>query len=90
MELEEAIMRKFLRRLLNLNIWGGHTEIKHLQQTLPAHLRGSKESKAALKELVKREFIQVKMSTGEQHVSLNSHKQKEIYEFLEKENNNII
>ena len=36
-----------------------------------------------LKELVKRGFIIVKLSTGEKHVSLNSHKQIEIYEFLE-------
>jgi len=84
MELKEVIMKRFLRRLLNLNIWGGrHTEIKHLQQTLPAHLRGSKDSKEALKELVNREFVIIKMSTGEKHVSLNSHKQKEIYNFME-------
>ena len=86
MELKEVIMKRFLRRLLNLNIWGGrHTEIKHLQQTLPAHLRGCKESKLALRELVQREFILIKFSTGEKHVSLNSHKQKEIYEFMENE-----
>jgi len=78
------IMKRFLRRLLNLNIWGGrHTELKHLQQTLPSHLRGSRESKEALKELVNKEFIILKISTGEKHVSLNSHKQKEIYDFMQ-------
>ena len=86
MSLEIFIMKKFLRRLLNLNIWGGrHTEIKHLQQTLPSHLRGTKESKKAIKNLIELEFINVKMSTGEKHVSLNSHKQTEIIKFLESE-----
>ncbi|MFA6022991.1 MAG: hypothetical protein WC781_02810 [Candidatus Pacearchaeota archaeon] len=86
MELQQAIMKRFLRKLINLNIWGGrHTEIKNLQKALPDHLRGSKEAKEAIKELIKNEFILIKMSTGEQHISLNSHKQKEIFEFLEKE-----
>lgn len=84
MELKEIIMKRFLRKLINLNIWGGrHTELKNLQKALPAHLRGSKEHKKALKELLDRGFIIVKISTGEKHVSLNSHKQREIYEFLE-------
>jgi len=56
-------MKRFLRKLINLNIWGGrHTE---------------------LKELLNKGFLTIKMSTGEYHISLNSHKQKEIYEFLE-------
>ena len=46
------------------------------------HLRGRKEIKEATKELINREFITIKMSTGEHHIYLNSHKQKEIYEFL--------
>jgi len=84
MDLAEAIMKRFLRKLLNLNIWGGrHTELKNLQKALPSHLRGSKESKKAIKELLKKQFLNIKLSTGEKHVSLNSHKQKEIYEFLE-------
>ena len=83
MELKEAIMKRFLRKLLNLNIWGGrHTDLKNLQRSLPAHLRGTKESKNALKELLKMEFINIKISTGEKHVSLNSHKSNEIYDFL--------
>lgn len=76
-------MKRFLRKLINLNIWGGrHTELKNLQKALPDHLRGSKESKKAIKELLDQDFISIKMSTGEYHVSLNSHKQKEIYAFL--------
>jgi hypothetical protein len=83
MSLENAIMKRFLRKLLNLNIWGGrHTELKNLQKSLPDHLRGSKEAKEAIKELLKMEFIIIKLSTGEKHISLNSHKQKEIYEFM--------
>ena len=84
MALEVYIMKRFLRKLMNLNIWGGrHTELKNLQKSLPAHLRGSKEAKSAVKQLIKREFLNIKPSTGEKHVSLNSHKKQEIYEFLE-------
>jgi len=49
---------------------------------LPKHLRETKEAKNALQELVKLEFILMKISTGEKHLSLNSHKQKEIYDFV--------
>lgn len=76
-------MKRFLRKLINLNIWGGrHTELKNLQKALPSHLRGCKEAKKAIKELLKREFIIIKISTGEKHISLNSHKQEEIYNFV--------
>ncbi|MEK6890800.1 MAG: hypothetical protein AABX03_01550 [Nanoarchaeota archaeon] len=86
MDLQNVIMKRFLRKLVNLNIWGGrHTELRNLEKSLPDHLRGSKESKEALKELVRNEFLLIKISTGEKHVSLNSHKQKEIFDFLEKE-----
>ena len=84
MGLKEIIMRRFLRKLLNLNIWGGrHTQLKNLQKALPSHLRGNKEVKKAIKDLLKREFIIIKISTGEKHVSLNSHKRKGIYDFLQ-------
>jgi len=83
MDLEKAIMKRFLRKLVNLNIWGGrHTELRNLQKSLPDHLRGSKEAKKAVKELANMELIIIKPSTGELHVSLNSHKQQEIYKFL--------
>mgnify|MGYP001335234320 CR=1 FL=1 len=86
MDLQIVIMKRFLRKLINLNIWGGrHTEIKNLQKSLPDHLRGTKEHKNAIKELIKREFLNIKPSTGEFHISLNSHKQKEIFEFLQEE-----
>ncbi len=80
---EIDIMKIFVRKLINLNIWGGrHTELKNLTKALPKHLRGSKETKVAIKELIKNGFLNIKMSTGEYHISLNSHMQKEIYEFL--------
>ena len=83
MDLQLTIMKRFLRKLVNLNIWGGrHTEIKNLQKALPDHLRGTKEHKKAIKELVNLGFLNTKVSTGEIHVSLNSHKQKEIYNFI--------
>ena len=88
MDLQTAIMKRFLRKLVNLNIWGGrHTELKNLQKSLPDHLRGTKEHKNAIKGLIKRGFLNIKPSTGEYHVSLNSHKQKEIYEFLQENGN---
>ncbi len=83
MGLQEAIMKRILRKLVNLNIWGGrHIEIKNLQKALPSHLRGTKEHKKAIKELINKSFLNIKPSTGEIHVSLNSHKQKEIFEFI--------
>ena len=43
MELKEVIMKRFLRKLINLGIWGGrHTEIKNLQKSLPAILEEQK------------------------------------------------
>jgi len=84
MNLKEVIMKRFLRKLLNLNIWGGiHTQLRNLQKALPSHLRGTKEHKEAIKELLNRGLMILKVSTGEKHVSLNSHKAREIYEFLE-------
>lgn len=86
MDLQTAIMKRFLRKLVNLNIWGGrHTEIKNLQKALPDHLRGTKEHKQAIKELINKGFLNVKPSTGELHISLNSHRQKEIFDFLQDE-----
>ena len=79
MDLQIAIMKRTLRKLVNLNIWGGrHTEIKNLQKGLPSYTIGTKEYKKAIKELINLGFLNVKPSIGEIHVGLNSHKQKEI------------
>ncbi len=86
MDIEIIIMKRFLRKLMNLNIWEGrHTELRNLQKALPSYMKGIKQTRIALKGLLNRKFILVKISTGEKHVSLNSHKQKEIYEFLKKD-----
>ena len=80
------IMKRFLRKLINLDIWGGrHTELTNLKKALPKHIRGEKITEEAIKELVAREFITTKQSTGEVHISLNSKKQQEIYEFVKEE-----
>ncbi|MFH0831249.1 MAG: hypothetical protein V1886_00045 [archaeon] len=41
-----------------------------------------KESKKAAKELTNLDWVYVKISTGEEHISLNSHKKNEIREFV--------
>ena len=80
------IMKRFLRKLVNLNIWGGrHTELTNLKKAIPKHLKGEKITDEAVKELVAIQFITTKQSTGEIHVSLNSAKQQEIYDFIKNE-----
>ena len=81
-----SIMKRFLRKLVNLNIWGGrHTELTNLKKAIPKHIRGEKITDEAIKELVRIEFITTKQSTGEIHISLNSKKQQEIYDFIKDE-----
>ena len=76
-------MKRFLRKLINLNIWGGrHTELINLKKAIPKHLRGEKVTEEAIEELVRLGFLTTKQSTGEIHVSLNSSKQQEIYDFV--------
>lgn len=78
-------MVRILRKLINLNIWGGkHTESKNLLKALPKHLRGEKVTNDAIKELIKLGFLITKPSTGEIHVSLNPRKIKEIKHFIQK------
>ena len=81
--MKELIKKEVLRSLVKLRMWGGkHTEITNLRKCIPIHLRGEKVTKEALKELIQLGFLYQKISTGEIHVSLNSEKKKEIYEFL--------
>ena len=64
-------------------MWGGkHTELTNLRKCIPTHLRGEKVTDRAIKELIDLEFINLKMSTHETHLSLNPRKKHEIYEFL--------
>jgi len=82
---KEIIMIRFLRKLINLNMWGGkHTESKNLLKALPKHLRGEKITNDTIKELYNLEFLLSKPSTGEIHISLNPRKKREIVGFLEK------
>ena len=80
------IMKRFLRKLINLDIWGGrNTELTNLKKAIPKNLRGNKVTEEAMKELVAMELITTKQSTGEMHISLNSKKQQEIYDFVKDE-----
>ncbi len=79
-------MKRFLRKLVNLDIWGGrHTELTNLKKAIAKHLRGDKVTEEAIKELIEMGFITTKQSTGETHISLNSQKQQEIYNFIKDE-----
>ena len=74
-------------------IGGSHTEISNLYKSLPSHFtssnKGKKKIQKAVKELLKKEFLLQKPSTGELHVSLNPRKIKEIIEFINKYKNQI-
>lgn len=81
------IKRFILRKLINLGkIGGAHTSIFNLSKGLPSHIRsnrkGQKAIKQAIKELINERFLLLKISTGEQHVSINPRKIREIKEFL--------
>ena len=52
------IMKRLLRKLVNLNMWGGkHTELLNLKKCIPKHLRGTKDTDKAIKELIQNFFI---------------------------------
>lgn len=67
-------------------IGGSHTEIINLYKSLPMYFRSSNKGKKiiqkAVKELLRREYLLQKPSTGEIHVSLNPRKLKEIIAFI--------
>ncbi len=80
---KKEIQEKILRKLMALKKWGGsHTEEINLLKSLPKHLRGEKVAKVAIYELEILGFLIYKKSTGENHVSLNPERMKEIYRFL--------
>ena len=63
--------------------WGGsHTE--NIIGGLPSHLKGSRDTKQAIKELEKDRWIIPAKKTGEIHYSLNPRKANEILRFYEK------
>jgi hypothetical protein len=77
----EELKAQILFKLYRKGKWGGaHTPIKNL-----FHLMDNvsiKESKKAIKELINLDWVFVKISTGEEHISLNSHKTNEIKQFI--------
>lgn len=81
--MKEDIMKLFLRKMINRDMWGGkHTELINLKKCVPTHLRGEKITKEAIEELISLGFLLIKISTKEKHISLNPSKKGEIYEFL--------
>ncbi len=70
-----------LFKLYRKGKWGGaHTPIRNLFHLLDQS--SIKESKKALRELINMGLVLIKPSTGEEHISLNSHKSKEIKDFI--------
>ncbi len=83
MNVSLEIKKQIIKKLVLWRKWGAsHTE--NILKGLPSHLRGGKETKKALKELIKSKWLLPAMKTGETHYSLNPEKTKEILEFYEK------
>jgi len=83
----EFIKIFILRKLINFGkVGGAHTSVLNLSKGLPGHIRdnkkGQKEIKKAIKNLINESFLLSKPSTGEQHISINPRKIKEIKELL--------
>lgn len=79
----EDVKARIIRKLVQWRKWGGsHTE--NILRGLPAHLRGDKITKQAIKELEKEGWILPAKKTGEIHYSLNPAKTCEILQFYEK------
>ena len=77
----EQLKAQLLFKLYRKGKWGGaHTPLKNLFHLMDK--ASIKESEKAMKELTNLDWIHVKVSTGEKHVSLNSHKTKEIKDFI--------
>jgi len=87
-----SIMRLILLRLIKMDKWSGaHTALRNATKGLPSRYlstsKGKKAVKKALKELTNKGFLLVKPSTDEIHISLDSHKAREIDDFLQKVKN---
>jgi hypothetical protein len=80
-DLYREARKAILTKLFNMNKWGGsHTHYKHMLGALPKDVRGKKEVKKAVSDLVKENKILPKQTTQEPHVSLNPTKAQEIKE----------
>ncbi len=81
MENYDDLKAQLLFKLYRRGKWGGdHTPLRNLFHLMDKS--SIKESEKALQEMNNLEWIHVKVSTGEKHISLNSHKTKEIKEFI--------
>ena len=81
MENYAQLKAQLLFKLYRKGIWGGkHTPLNNLLHLMDKS--SIKESEKAVKELSTLNWINIKISTGEKHISLNSHKSKEIKEFI--------
>ena len=77
----EQLKAQLLFKLYRRGKWGGaHTPLRNLFHLMDKY--SIKESGKAVKELVNLGWVHVKISTGEEHISLNSHKSREIKEFI--------
>ena len=72
---------QLLFKMYRKGIWGGrHTPLNNLFHLMDKS--SIKESEKAVKELSNLNWVNIKISTGEKHISLNSHKSKEIKDFI--------
>ncbi len=77
----DYLKAQLLFKLYRRGIWGGrHTPLRNLFHLIDK--TSIRESKKALKELSNLGWILIKISTGEEHISLNSHKNKEVKDFI--------
>ncbi len=80
---DEEIKAHILFKMTFHHRWGGkHTELIHVRSALPPKCREKAEDLA--RELADAGFLTWLKKTGQIHISLNSHKKKEIFELLEK------
>jgi len=78
---DRELTAELLFKLYRKGIWGNrHASIKNLYHLVSKI--NIKESKKSIKELSNLNWIQLKKSTGEVHISLNSHKKNEIRNFI--------
>ncbi len=80
---EEDIKRFILRKLVRHRMWTHkHTSIHNLPKGLPGYLRGRKEVRKIIDELLKKGVLLSKPTNYGLEVSLNISKKKEIEEIL--------
>lgn len=80
---EDDIKRFILRKLVRHRMWmHKHTSIHNLPKGLPDYLRGRKEVRKRIDELLKKGFLLSKPTNYGLEVSLNINRKKEIEEII--------